>query len=328
MHTEIGHAPGLPRDSRRRSFAQTLSVYARLGNMKVYIQWLPPLIAWSLLADPFGLSAAAAAALILFMLACLAGAAAGGTLDDLQGFRDGIDQRTYGASDAVGGFQAKRDASIKPLVTGEVTDAEAHRFGIAIGLVSVALGIAAFLIAPESPWWLGPLWVLWVFACSQYGYGLKVSYHGPGELLLGIVIGATVCFPLLFLEGELSWTGAFEAYLIGTLLSQVTLFSMVYDRGVDAAAGRRTLAVRLPPPAYRILLVAWIATGWVVAVTGFAVGALDVWLLLAWLPVWAVQVAQLVYGVKRGDPLTARLLGWHAFDVAFVTFILANLLAR
>jgi 1,4-dihydroxy-2-naphthoate polyprenyltransferase len=327
MHTEIGHAPGVRRGPRHRSFAQTLSVYVRLGNMKVYIQWLPPLIAWSLLADPFDLSVAAVAALALFMLACLAGAAAGGTLDDLQGFRDGIDQRTYGASDAQGGFQAKSDASIKPLVTGEVTDAEAHRFGIAIGLAGVALGIAAILIAPESPWWLGPVWVLWVFACSQYGYGLKVSYYGGAELLLGVVIGATVCFPLLFLEGELSWTGAFEAYLIGTLLSQVTLFSMIYDRDVDAAAGRRTLAVRLSPPAYRILLVVWIATGWAVAVTGFAVGALDAWLLLAWLPVWAVQVAQLVYGVMRGKPLTARLLGWHAFDVAFVTFILANLLA-
>ena len=327
MHTEIGHAAAVGRNPRRRSFAETLSVYARLGNMKVYIQWLPPLIAWSLVADPFGLSAAALAALVLFVLACLTGAAAGGALDDLQGFRDGIDQQTYGG-DARGGFQAKSNASIKPLVTGEVTDAQAHRFGIGIALVSVALGTAAIVLAPGSPWWLILLWPVWVFACSQYGYGLKVSYHGPAELLLGIVIGATVCFPLLFLEGELSWTGALEAYLIGTLLSQVTLFSMVYDRGVDAAAGRRTLAVRLPPPAYRILLVAWIATGWVVAVTGFAAGALDAWLLLAWLPVWAVQVAQLVYGVKRGDPLTARLLGWHAFDVAFVTFILANLLAR
>jgi len=324
MHTEIAHAP----DARRRTVAETLSVYARLGNMKVYVQWLPPLVAWSLVADPFGLSLAAVAALVLFMLACLTGAAAGGTLDDLQGFRDGIDQQTYGASAARGGFQAKRDASIKPLVTGELTDAEAHRFGVGIAFVSVALGTAAIVIAPESPWWLVPLWAGWVFACSQYGYGLKVSYYGPAELLLAVVITATMVFPVLFLEGELSWTAAFEAYLVGTLLSQVTLFSMIYDREVDAAAGRRTLAVRLSPRAYRIVIVVWVATGWLVAVTGFAVGALDGWLLLAWLPLWAMQVGQLIYGVARGDPLTARLLGWHAFDVAFVTFVLANLLTR
>lgn len=326
MHTDIGHTAGILRT--RRSFAQTLSAYARLGNMKVYIQWLGPLIAWSLTTDPFGLSPAAVAALALFTLACLTGAAAGGTLDDVQGFRDGIDQRTYGAADTAGGFQAKSDSSIKPLVTGELTDAEAHRFGIGIGLISVVLGTAAILVAPESPWWLLALWPLWVLGSSQYGYGLKASYHGAAELLLGILIAATVWFPLVFLEGELTWTGAVVAYLIGTLLSQVTLFSMVHDREADAAAGRRTLAVRLSPRAYEILLAAWIGMGWVVAAIGFAAGALDGWLMLAWLPVWAVQVGQLVYGVVRAEPLIARRLGWHAFDVAIVTFMLVNLLAR
>jgi 1,4-dihydroxy-2-naphthoate polyprenyltransferase len=322
MLTEIGPAAG----TRRRTLRETLSVYARLGNMKVYIQWLPPLIGWSLVAAPFGLSPVEVAALALFMLGCLTGAASGGALDDLQGFRDGIDQQTYGADDTPGGPYAKGDTSIKPLVTGEVTDAEAHRFGIGIAGVSVALGTAAILIAPDSPSWLVPLWVVWVFACSQYGYGLKVSYYGAAELLLAIVIGATVWFTVLLLEGELSWTGAVEAYLIGTLLAQVTLFSMMYDRNVDADAGRLTLAVRLSPRTYRIVVAIWIVTGWVVALTGFATGALDGWFLLAWLPLWAVQVGQLVSGVVRGRALVARRLGWHAFDVAFVTFIVANLL--
>jgi 1,4-dihydroxy-2-naphthoate octaprenyltransferase len=321
MHTAIA-AP------RRRTLAETLSVYARLGNMKVYIQWLPPLIGWSLVADPFGLSLPEVAALALFVLACLTGSASGGALDDLQGFRDGIDQQTYGAEDVAGGPQAKSDRSVKPLVTGELTDAEAHRFGIGIAAAGIALGTAAILVAPDAPWWLLPLWPLWVLTCSQYGYGLKVSYHGPAELLLGVVIAATVWIPVVLLESELSWTGAVQAYLIGTLLSQVTLFSMVYDREVDAAAGRKTLAVRLSPRAYRLVLVTWIAIGWVVAVTGFAAGALDLWLLPAWLAVVAVQVAQIVQGVVRGDALTARRLGWHAFDVAFAGFVLANLLAH
>ena len=39
-----------------------------------------------------------------------------------------------------------------------------------------------------------------------------------------------------------------------------------------------------------------------------------------------MQVGQLRYGVFGTDALTARLLGWHAFDVAFVTFITANLI--
>jgi 1,4-dihydroxy-2-naphthoate octaprenyltransferase len=325
MHTEIGQAAGTSRRARRRSLRDTLSVYARLGNMKVYIQWLPPLIGWSLVADPLGISLVEAAALGLFVLACLTGTAAGGALDDVQGFRDGIDQQTYAVGEEGGGFQAKTDRSVKPLVTGELTVAAAHRFGIGIAIAGVALGTAAIVIAPQSPWWLVPLWAVWVFACSQYGYGLKVSYWGPAELLLGSVIAAIVCFPVLFLEGALSWTAALQAYLIGTLLSQVTLFSSLHDREVDAAAGRRTLAARLSPRAYRLVVVGWFATGWAVAVGGVAAGALEPWLLLAWLPVCAMQVAQLVLGLLRGDPLTARRIGWHAFDVAFVGFVLVNL---
>ena len=52
MSTEIAGLRQVPRRSLRESF----SVYARLGNFKVYIQWLPVLIGWSLIADPFGVS--------------------------------------------------------------------------------------------------------------------------------------------------------------------------------------------------------------------------------------------------------------------------------
>jgi len=321
-HAGVAHAPA----PRRRTLRETMSAYARLGNMKVYIQWLPALIGWSLVADPFGLPASAYAALALFVLAALAGAACGGALDHLQGFRDGIDQQTYGAASVQGGYQSKSNASIKPLVTGELTDLEARRFGIGIGVVSVALGAAAILIAPHSPSWLMGCWALWVLLSSQYAYGIKISYFGPAELLLGIEIGALVLFPVLFLEGNLTTTAAFQAYLVGTLFSQVTLFSMIYDRDADASAGRLTLAVRLSPAGYRVLLGVWICTGWVVAVTGLATGALSAWQFLAWLPVWAMQVGQLRSGVCGTDALTARLLGWHAFDVAFVTFVAANLL--
>ena len=219
-----------------------------------------------------GLAAVEVAALVLFMLACLTGTAAGGALDDVQGYRDGIDQQTY-TENARGGFQAKNNRSIKPIVNGEISVGEAHRFGIAIALASFALGSLAITIAPDAPSWLIGVWAVWAFACTQYGYGSKVSYYGGAELLLGLVIATIVWIPVVMLDGELSRTVVFQAYLIGTLLSQVTLFSMVYDKAVDAAAGRRTLAVRLSLRGYKVAVVAWFASGWAVAVTGFAVGA-------------------------------------------------------
>jgi 1,4-dihydroxy-2-naphthoate octaprenyltransferase len=304
---------------------ESFSVYARLGNFKVYIQWLPVLIGWALIGDPLGVSPAETAAVVLLMAAALCGAACGGALDHVQGFRDGIDQQTYGASGVQGGYQAKSDASIKPLVTGEVSDGEARRFGIGIGVLSVLLGTGAVLLA-QGPSWLIGAWGLWVLLSSQYAYGVKISYWGPAELLLGLLIGALVALPVVMLEGTLTTEAAFVSYLIGTLFSQVTLFSMIYDRDADASAGRLTLAVRFAPVPYRVLLGAWICAGWAVAATGFASGVLDPWLLAAWLPVWALQVGQLRHGVFGTSALTARLLGWHAFDVAFLTFIPANLL--
>jgi 1,4-dihydroxy-2-naphthoate octaprenyltransferase len=321
MSTQIAGVALRHRHTLRESF----SVYARLGNFKVYIQWLPVLIGWALIADPLGVSVSEAAAVTLLMLAALCGAACGGALDHVQGFRDGIDQQTYGAEAVIGGQQSKSDPSIKPIVTGEITDDAARRFGIAIGMLSVALGTAAVLLSPSAPLWLVPVWGLWVLISSQYAYGIKVSYWGPAELLLGVEIGALVALPMIMLEGGLTTEAAFVAYLIGTLFSQVTLFSMIYDRDADASAGRRTLAVRFSPVAYRMLLGVWIVAGWAVASLGFLTGHLSSLLLFAWLPVWVLQVAQLRYGVFGADALTARLLGWHAFDVAFVTFVAAGL---
>ena len=322
MSTEIAGLRPIPRRSLRESF----SVYARLGNFKVYIQWLPVLIGWSLVADPFGVSFGEAAAVLLLMFAALCGTACGGALDHLQGYRDGIDQQTYGADDVLGGYQTKSDPKIKPLVTGEITDPEARRFGIGIGVLSVVSATVAVLLAPAAPLWLIPVWGLWVLISSQYAYGIKISYWGPAELELGVLIGAIVAIPVIMLDGGLTTEVAFISYLIGTLFSQVTLFSMIYDRDADASGGRLTLAVRFSPLKYRVILGVWICTGWGVAAVGFGTGALDPWLLAAWLPVWAMQVAQLRYGVFGTDALTARLLGWHAFDVAFVTFITANLI--
>ena len=186
-------------------------MYARLGNFKVYIQWLPVLIGWSLIADPFGVSFSEALAVLLLMAAALCGTACGGALDHLQGYRDGIDQQTYGADDVLGGYQTKSDASIKPLVRGEITDPEARRFGIGIGVLSVILGTAAVLLAPDAPLWLIPVWGLWVLISSQYSYGIKISYWGPAELELGILIGGIVAIPVIMLEGGLSTEAAFVA---------------------------------------------------------------------------------------------------------------------
>jgi 1,4-dihydroxy-2-naphthoate octaprenyltransferase len=300
----------------------TLSAYARLANLKVYFQWIPALVAWSLVPQPFGLSASELAALTLFAAGVIAVACAAGALDDVQGAADGIDQAAYAAEDAL------RSRAGKPLVQGEIDEQDARRFAITMAATGLGLGATAVLIAPHSPWWLVMSWLCAGYVATQYSYGLKVSYRGLGELLLALEAVAVFSVPVTFLTGAMSVQACFEAYLLGTLFAQVTLFSSSQDAEVDRAAGRMTMAARLSPGGNRRLIVTVFATGWTVTAVGLVTGVLSLWLVLALMPMWAIQGRQLVNGLGRRRWLLARFYGWRACDAGVLALVLVNLLVR
>jgi 1,4-dihydroxy-2-naphthoate octaprenyltransferase len=311
-----------PRSAPARGVRQMLSAYARLSNLKVYFQWIPALVAWSLVPAPFDLSTGRLAALLLFVVAVIAVACAAGTLDDLQGLRDGLDRHAYAAQSTL------RKVKGKPLLHGEISAEAAHRFALLIGAIGLATGGLAVLVAPHHPPWLLAWWLLAAYAATQYSYGVKLSYHGAGELLLGVEAAGVMLGPLIFLTGGVIPTGWFEAYLLGTLFAQVTVFSSSNDAEVDRSFERMTIAARLSPAANRRFIAIVFAVGWVVTAVGFASGALNPWLAIALVPTWAIQIAQLAQGVGQGRWLLARILGWRAFDAGVIALVLVNLIAR
>jgi 1,4-dihydroxy-2-naphthoate polyprenyltransferase len=304
---------------RRRSIRQTLSAYARLSNLKVYFQWIPALVAWSLVARPFELPPGRLLALLLFVVAVIAIACAAGALDDLQGLRDGLDRQTYAEENAL------RAAKSKPLVQGEIGEEAAHRFALVTGGIGLSLGAVGVLVAPHHPLWLVACWLVAGYAATQYSYGLKLSYHGAGELLLGIEAVAVMLIPLFFLSGDVSATGWFEAFLLGMLFAQVTVFSSSQDAEIDRAFGRMTMAARFSQRDNSRFIAVIFATGWTVTAVGFATGALKPWLAPALLVTWAIQIIQLVHG-RRERWLLARFLGWRAFDAGVAALVLVNLI--
>lgn len=304
----------------RRALRQTLSAYARLSNVKVYFQWMPAVVGWSLSTRPFGLSGSGVAGLVLFVLAWIATTCAAGALDDIQGLRDGLDVRTYAADDAL------RSTSGKPLVTGELTEEAAYRFALVVGGVGLGLGVVALLVAPYHPAWLIVGWLVAAYAATQYSYGIKLSYRGAGELLLAVEASIAMLVALLLLTGAVTRTGWFEAGLIGTLFAQVTVFSSSQDADIDRAAGRMTLAARLSQATNRRLIALVFAAGWSMTAVGFATAALKPWLALALLPMWGLQIAQLITGVGSCRWLLARHLGWRAFDAGLFALVAVNLL--
>lgn len=299
-----------------------LSIYARLGNFKVYFQWIPVLVGWSLSAHPFGLDSTQIVALLAFVLATIAMGCSAGTLDDVQGLRDGIDQLTYAADDTL------RPTSGKPLVLGEISENSAYRFALTMGVVGPLLGILAVMLTPHHPLWLLVAVLFTAYASTQYSYGVRLSYHGMGELLLGLLAAGVFLIPLFFLDGHITATGWLEAYLLGSLQAQVTIFSSSNDAAEDRAAGRMTMAARLTPAANRRFITTVLVASWVLTTVGLALGALNSWLILAFLPMWACQAVQVRRGLMQQRWLDARHFGWRAFDAGVIGLVLVNLLAR
>jgi 1,4-dihydroxy-2-naphthoate polyprenyltransferase len=294
--------------------------YGRLAKLGVYQHWTPLLVAWSLLPPP--LSVRAWLVLALFLVAVLSLAAAGAALDDVQGARDGLDRAAYGHR------QESRDVRRKPLLAGDLGERQALRFGRRLGALGVVAGTAAVAVAPHQPVWLLVMFLIGGLAATQYAYGLKLSYLGGGEWLLGILTAGTVTIPVALVTGVADWPTTFAGVLVGWLFVQVTLFSNAADAPADRAADRLTIAARLSRRAGKRYVAATFAVGWVITAAGLAVGALPGLLAVGLIPVWALQLGQLRAGLRDERWLRARALGWRALDFGVIAVVGANIADR
>ena len=305
-----------------RPLAARTGAYARLAKVAIWEQWLAgPLVALSLL-DPAQRGDVVSVAVV--GLVCLAAAsllAAASALDDVQGIRDGIDAGTHEQ-----GERARR-IDRKPLLTGELTEREALRFAYGAAAAGVAAGIAAFAVAPHRPAWLVAVFLAGAVLGVQYAYGLKVSYRGGGEPLLLVMTGGTAAVPFILIDGGLSAIAFAEAALVGAWMIQANVFSNTADAPSDSRAGRSTMATRLAGRANKLFIAALFCASWTWIGAWVAVGVLPVLVLPALVPCAAVQVAQLRAGPLRERWLTARRLGFRAFDLGVLGLVVVNLAA-
>lgn len=297
-----------------------IGAYARLSNLSVYFHWIPALVGWSLLVAPFDLSTRALLSLALLVMAIVAMASSGGTLDDVQGIRDGIDQKTYASDDTL------RKLKGKPIVRGEISLESAFRFAIVIGAIGLVLGLAAVALSPYGSIPLGLTWILFGLAATQYSYGLKLSYHGFAEALLGIEAAAAAIVPLFLVEGGASLAAWLQCYLVGAWFAQVTVFSSSNDAAIDREANRMTLAARLSPAGNRAYILVVFALTWAAWAAGILSGVFDWPVVLALVPSMAIGLFQLYVGIVRQQWLRARYWGWRAFEIGVVLLVAANLL--
>jgi 1,4-dihydroxy-2-naphthoate octaprenyltransferase len=298
--------------------------YFRMGRTIRYENWLGTPLWWTALPAATATSGTTLGLIPLTLLIYMALVATGGTLDDVQGWRDGSDMINYQRSDPTG----LRPLTRKPLLLGWVTEAQAIRYAAATAAVTSMALVAAWVIAGARPLWWLPGYGILLAAGSQYSYGLKLSYVGFQEPLFWAVKVGCVVFPYVLVTGSFSPKIIFLGVLFGLWFVQVLMCSNAHDVAGDRQAGRRTAAVTVSELGYRRLLTVVFGLSWLVAVTAVVGGWLSPWYALAIAPTAALHARQLDLITRRGSPLQARAIGFWALRVGVLGVCVVNLGVR
>jgi 1,4-dihydroxy-2-naphthoate octaprenyltransferase len=291
-----------------------------MGRTIRYENWLGTPMWWSLL--PAGLAADGRTLLLvaLTLLAYASMVAAMGTLDDVQGYRDGSDLANYQRSDPSG----LRPLTRKPLLLGWVTARQAQAYARLAMVTCAVVATSAWLVSTAAPGWWLPAYAAVSFVGINYSAGLKLSYHGAQELTLFTIKVACVALPYVLVTGNLPAEVAVAAVLLGLWFVQVSMCSNTHDLPGDREAGRRTFAVVLGEVAHRKAITAVVGAGWALILTATLASWWTPLQLAAVLPAGALHVRQL-RAVLGGDPLAARADGFMALRVGVAGVCLAAL---
>jgi 1,4-dihydroxy-2-naphthoate octaprenyltransferase len=312
-------APAAPLPVRGGRLAKA-AAYVELGKLRIVELWFGVPLAWSLLpvgqrtvASTWGVLAAA-------VLVEMGTTSASLALDDVAGYRDGVDAANHADTDRYG--------VNKPLLDGRLSERESLRFAWSAVAVAVVALLAALALAPTIPWWEPLLGFGTILLALNYSYGVRLSYIGGCEAVTLLAMVATVIFPFGLLHGGLSPVAAVEAALLGMWMLQVSLFSNTQDAAGDREANRLTLAARVRLDLNLRIIVATFAVSFAVAMTALALGTLPLAAVGLLAPSWALQAAQLNVGVRRAGWLRARALGFMAFRLGVGGLLIANLIAH
>jgi 1,4-dihydroxy-2-naphthoate octaprenyltransferase len=168
---------------------------------------------------------------------------------------------------------------------------------VAIIFIAVALVLGAFVLAIRG-------WEVLIFAgcalvlgLAYAGPPLRLSYHGLGELIIGIIFGPLVVIASYFVIcGHVEPIAIWASIPTGLLALNIVHTHAIMDFGPDKAAKRTTLAVLLGSQKIAALFgAAFIALSYGTVVTGVVLGFLPLFALLVLLTIpMATQLVRLV----------------------------------
>ncbi|ALG09333.1 UbiA family prenyltransferase [Kibdelosporangium phytohabitans] len=305
---------------------RTIRSYARLVKFQFVLDfYLAPIIAWTALAPLLKTDGDTLVTLLFFALGQAGVLFAVMTLDDVTGIKDGSDHANYVAANK----SQLRPLKRKPLLTGELTVAQAQRYGYLSLVWGAAWWLAAVLHTDHQQGWILVVTGLLLTLSVQYSWGLKLSYYGLGELVLLFSAAAFLIAPYGLATGELPALVLVEGLLFGFGQLMIAGYSNTNDIDGDKAAGRRTVAVMTSGTRYgNVVFLGLLTTAniLVILVPAFA-GWVPWWLPFALLPAIVLRLRQYAGFVRnQGAPLVARIRGVLVFRTTVVCVLAVNIL--
>lgn len=167
------------------------------------------------------------------------------------------------------------------------------RRAVAAGLIAPAtmrtamalVFVAAFLLGLSLIAWGGP-WLMVIGVASilsgiaYTGGPWPLAYHGWGDVFVFVFFGLVAVVATYFVQaGEVTHAAVLAAVPIGLLAANILVVNNYRDVETDAAAGKRTLVVRLGRPAARAQFTLSLLVAFAVPVA-FAIRFRSVWCAL------------------------------------------------
>lgn len=209
-------------------------------------------------ADGVAVDATLAIVTILFALVAHAG---GNVIND---YHDAVS----GADDANTGRLFPFTGGSRFIQNGVMSTRQAARFGYGLLLLVVPAGVWLTVSAGPALLIIGVagLVLAWAYSAPP----LKLVSRGLGEVVVAacwllVVVGADYVQ-----RGELAWTPVAAGLSFALLVANLLYINQFPDHAGDAAAGKRTLVVRLGPESAKwgYFGIAMVAYGWVVLQIG------------------------------------------------------------
>ncbi|GAP71457.1 1,4-dihydroxy-2-naphthoate octaprenyltransferase [Candidatus Symbiothrix dinenymphae] len=180
-------------------------------------------------------------------------------------FRDNLARKGMRARISKCAYITSGEASLRQLLAACLT----------FGCIALCLGLVIFLYRGNTVFWIAAIAA--VLGISYSGAPLRLSYHGLGEVVIGIMFGPLAMAGVYYSAcGQLDGQLLFISIPVGLLVANIVYTHSIMDYEPDKEVGKMTFAVLLHSKARMLLaLLLLLVAAYICIIVGVIMGYLS-----------------------------------------------------